>query len=169
VQPRRLLLVRHAKADDGRVDIERSLTAKGARRAAAIGTWLEDANLVPDRVVVSPARRAAETWELAASVLTSAPVPPIVDPRIYDNTVEALLAVIRETPEHVRTVAVVGHNPSIGELAIALDDGRGSASARQDLAAGFLTGGVAVFSLAMPFAALERGGAALSGFATPGH
>jgi len=169
VQPRRLLLVRHAKADDGRVDIERSLTGKGARRAAAIGTWLETANLVPDRVVVSPARRAAETWERAASALAPAPGRPIVDPRIYDNTVEALLAVIRETPEDLRTVAVVGHNPSIGELAAALDDGRGSASARQDLAAGFPTGGVAVFSLATPFAAIEPGGATLSDFTTPGR
>ncbi len=164
---RRLLLVRHAKADDGRVDIERSLTAKGARRAAAIGTWLEDANLVPDRVVVSPARRAAETWELAASVLTSAPVPPIVDPRIYDNTVEALLAVIRETPEHVHTVAVVGHNPSIGELAAVLDDGRGSPAARRDAGAGFRPGSTAVFAITTPFAAIAPGAATLTEFAAP--
>jgi phosphohistidine phosphatase len=169
VQPRRLLLVRHAKADDGRVDMERSLTAKGARRAAAIGAWLGETDLVPERVVVSPARRAAETWERAAAVLVPAGRPPIVDPRIYDNTVEALLALIRETPEDVQSVAVVGHNPSMWELATVLDDGQGSASARKDLAAGFPTGGVAVFSLATPFAAIEPGGATLSDFTTPGR
>jgi phosphohistidine phosphatase len=169
VQPRRLLLIRHAKADAGRVDMKRSLTAKGARRAAAIGAWLEAAGLVPDRVVVSPARRAVETWERAAEVLGTAAMPPVVDARIYDNTVEAVLAVVRETPEELQTVAVVGHNPSIGELAAVLDDGQGSASALQHLAAGFPTGAVAVFSLATPFAAIEPGGAILSEFTTPGH
>ena len=79
-------------------------------------------------------------------MLVPAGRPPIVDPRIYDNTVEALLALIRETPEDVQSVAVVGHNPSMWELATVLDDGQGSASARKDLAAGFPTGGVAVFS-----------------------
>ena len=97
-------------------------------------------------------------------MLVPAARPPIVDARIYDNTVEALLAVLRETPEDVQTVAVVGHNPSIGELAAVLDDGQGIASARRDLAAGFPTGGVAVFSLAAPFAAIEPGGATLSDF-----
>jgi phosphohistidine phosphatase len=169
VQSRRLLLVRHAKADDGRVDMERSLTAKGARRAAAIGAWLGESGLVPDRVVVSPARRAAETWERAAAAVTPAAAPPIVDPRIYDNTVEALLSLIRETPDDVQSVAVVGHNPSMWELATVLDDGQGGASLRQHLADGFPTGGVAVFDLATPFAAIEPGGATLSDFTMPGR
>ena len=115
VQPRRLLLVRHAKADDGQVDAERPLTERGTRQATAVGAWLGQAGLVPDQVVVSPARRAAQTWELASAQLAPAP-QPVVDARIYDNTVEALLAVVRATPEDVRTVAVVGHNPSMGEL-----------------------------------------------------
>jgi phosphohistidine phosphatase len=168
VQPRRVLLVRHAKAADGPVDLERPLTHKGARQAAAIGAWLEQSGLVPDRVVVSPARRAAQTWEAAGAVLVPAASPPVVDARIYDNTDEALLGILRETPEGVQTVAVVGHNPSIGELAAVLDDGQGNASARRDLAAGFPTGGVAVFSVAAPFAALEPGGATLSDFTKPG-
>ena len=50
-----------------------------------------------------------------------------------------------------------------------LDDGQGSASARRDLAAGFLTGGVAVFGLATRFAVIEPGGATLSDFTTPGR
>ena len=166
--PRRVLLVRHAKAAEGAVDLERPLTHKGARQAAAIGSWLEQSGLVPDRVVVSPARRAAQTWEAAGAVLAPPARPPIVDARIYDNSVEALLAVLQETPEDVQTVALVGHNPSIGELAAVLDDGQGKASARRDLAAGFPTGGVSVFSVAGPFAAIEPGGATLRDFTKPG-
>jgi phosphohistidine phosphatase len=163
VQPRRLLLVRHAKAAAGPVDADRPLTERGARQAAALGAWLAQAGLVPDRVVVSPARRAVETWKRAGASLGEGH-QPVVDERIYDNTVEALLAAIRETPEGVRTLAVVGHNPSVGELAGVLDDGQGSPAARRDVDAGFPTGAVAVFLLATPFAGLTPGAATLSDF-----
>lgn len=166
VQTRRLLLIRHAKASDGPVDRERPLAGKGEGQAAAIGPWLERSGLVPARVLVSPARRAEQTWELAAGVLDPAP-QVIVESRIYDNTVEALLEAIQETPEDVQTLAVVGHNPSIAELAADLDDGAGSPEARRDLEAGFRTGGVAVFTLATPFAEIDPGAATLSDFAVP--
>jgi phosphohistidine phosphatase len=168
VQPRRLLLIRHAKAAVGPVDADRPLTKRGARRAAAIGSWLEQAEVVPDRVLVSPARRAAQTWERAAAPLVPG-LRPIIDTRIYDNTVEALLAGIRDTPDDVRTLAVVGHNPSIAELTAVLDDGQGSPGARRDADAGFRTGGVAVFVVATPFAAIAPGVATLTDFTVPGH
>jgi phosphohistidine phosphatase len=167
VPQRRLLLVRHAEAANDPDDANRPLTERGAQHAVAIGAWLEKAGSVPDRVLVSPARRAAQTWELASAPLISG-VQPIVDERIYDNTVEALLEAIRETPEDVRTLAVVGHNPSVGELAGVLDDGQGSPAARRDIGAGFRTGGVAVFVLDTPFTAIGPEGATLSDFAVPG-
>lgn len=162
--PRRLVLIRHAKAAGGAVDADRPLTEGGARQAAAIGPWLEQAGLVPDRVLVSPARRAAQTWEAAAP--TSA-ARPTTEPRIYDNTLDALLAAIRETPDDVTTLALVGHNPSIGELVHALDDGQGSPAARQALDASFPTGAVAVFVVGGSFRELEPGGARVSDFARP--
>ncbi|WP_448624046.1 SixA phosphatase family protein [Geodermatophilus sp. URMC 64] len=160
MEERRLLLVRHAQAAHGGADAERPLTDQGERTATAIGAWLLDAGLTPDRVLVSPARRAVQTWERAGGEL-KATVEPMVDERIYDNTVEALLAVLRETPEDVRTLALVGHNPSIGELAGILDDGRG------DVGGGFPAGALAVFALAAPFAALGPGAATLHDFAVP--
>ena len=167
MQLRRLLLVRHAAAAGGPTDAERSLTGKGARRAAAIGSWLAQAGLVPDRVLVSPARRAVQTWEQARASLVP-DVEPVVDERVHVNTVEALLAAVRETPDDVQTLAVVGHNPSVGELTGLLDDGRGDPRAQRDVGAGFRTGGVAVFTLATPFAAIEPGTATLTGFTVPG-
>jgi phosphohistidine phosphatase len=168
VEPRRLVLVRHAKAAGGPVDADRPLTGRGARHAAAIGAWLEQAGSVPDRVLVSPARRAAQTWEQASGSLAQSP-QPIVDPRIYDNTVESLLAAIQETPDDVGVLAVVGHNPSIGELAADLDDGRGDEAARRDLQDGFPTGGVAVFTVTTPFAAIAPGTATVDEFTVPGR
>jgi phosphohistidine phosphatase len=167
VQPRRLVLVRHAQAADGPVDADRPLTAGGARHAAAIGTWLEQAGFVPDRVLVSPAHRAVQTWEQAGAELPQRP-QPITDPRIYENTVEDLFAVIQETPDDVRTLAVVGHNPSVGELVAVLDDGQGDPDARRAAEAGVPTGAVAVFVLDPPFAAIAPGAARLEAFAVPG-
>jgi phosphohistidine phosphatase len=163
VQQRRLVLVRHAQAAAAPVDVDRPLTPHGLQRAAAVGDWLSDGGLVPDRVLVSPATRARETWERAG-----AGQQPVVEERVYDNTVEALLEAVRETPADVAVLAVVGHNPSIGELTDALDDGTGDPAARRDAAAGFPTGGVAVLDLDRPFAALAPGTARLVAFAVPG-
>lgn len=163
---RRLVLLRHAQAADAAVDADRRLTAQGDDQAAAIGRWLRDAGLAPDRVVVSPARRAVRTWQRAAAQLPTRPTP-IVDERVYGNTVEALLAVLHETPDDVGTVALVGHNPSIGSLAGVLDDAEGSPSARRDLGAGFPTGAVAVFTLVIPFDAIAPGTATLTAFTVP--
>lgn len=164
----RLLLVRHAQAAAGPVDADRPLTESGAGQAAAIGTWLAQAGLHADRVVVSPARRAVETWDRLAAAWGPGPAP-VVDARIYENTVEGLLAVVQEAPDDVRTLVVVGHNPAIRELADALDDGRGSPAARRELDAGFRAGAAAVFELGGPFAAVAPGVATLRDFAVPGR
>jgi phosphohistidine phosphatase len=163
---RRLLLIRHAKAADGAIDIERPLAERGIRDAGAIGTWLVQADLRPDRVLVSPARRARQTWKRASAALKSSP-EPTVEPRIYDNNPESLLAAIRDVPKKVETLALVGHNPSITELADLLDDGDPDPDARHELDAGFKTSGVAVFHVDGPFASIEPGHARLSGFAVP--
>ncbi|WP_448616847.1 SixA phosphatase family protein [Modestobacter sp. URMC 112] len=167
MEPRRLVLVRHAQAADAPVDADRPLTGLGSRRAAAIGTWLEQSGLVPDHVVVSPARRAGQTWEQASRELPQSP-QPTVDGRVYDNTVEAVLAAVHDVPDEVGTLVVVGHNPSIGELAMALDDGSGDPVARREVGAGFPTGGVAVFTLSTPFDAAEPATARLDQFTVPG-
>jgi phosphohistidine phosphatase len=159
-------MIRHAQAAAAPVDRDRPLTAQGARNAGAIGAWLERGGFVPDRVVVSPALRARQTWERAAAALVL-DGPPTVDERIYENTVEAVLAAVTETPEHVRTLVVVGHNPSMGELASALDDGQGDPGARRSLQAGFPTGAVAVFEVGGTYGELEPGAATLSAFDVP--
>src|SRR5437764_10634528 len=91
---RRVVLVRHAKTEQGFPDLERVLTGRGRRDAAEIGRWLEAQRIAPDLVVVSPATRAKQTWELAAAELDGDP-PTEVDDRVYTNSVEALLEIVR--------------------------------------------------------------------------
>lgn len=115
---------------------------------------------------MSPARRAQQTWQLAAAELTDPP-KPVTDERIYDNAVEALLAIVRETSNDVETVALVGHNPSTEAFAAALDDGQGDTAGRREMAEKYPTSGVAVFSIAGPWAEVDAGTGTLETFAAP--
>jgi len=114
---RRLVLVRHAQADSGGPDLQRPLSERGRLDAAAIGRWLA-ANIEPDEVVVSPARRAVQTWEIAA-VQLGAPPSATTDHRIYDNSIDDLVGVARECTPVVGVLVLVGHNPSMQGLAAA--------------------------------------------------
>ena len=164
VTTRRLVLIRHAKAGLGEIDRERPLAHRGIREAPEIGRWLADQELVPDLVVVSPARRARQTWERAATRLTGAP-EPVLDERVYDNSREDLLAVVRDTPDSVRTLAIVGHNPGMQDFAISFDDGTGDEAARRDITGKYPTGGLAVFTVEDPWSRAETG--TLTAFAAP--
>ena len=112
---RRLVLIRHANTDEGSPDIGQQLTERGRDDAAGIGRRLAENDVVPDLVIVSPARRARQTWELASAELPTHPEVR-VDDRIYANTVDDVLEAIRDTDDDVATLAVVGHNPSLGQL-----------------------------------------------------
>jgi phosphohistidine phosphatase len=132
----------------------RALTLRGHTQARSAGAWIAGQSLDPDHAITSPARRAVETWEDAATHLPQSPVP-VIDDRIYDdNTAPALLAVIREVADEVNTLAVIGHNPGIAALAAMLDDGNGDPTSRATLAEGYRPAGTAVFAVQRPWAQL---------------
>jgi phosphohistidine phosphatase len=164
---RTLLLIRHAKAvADAGTDAQRPLAPRGVRDARAVGRWLAEHQLAPDQVLVSPARRTVQTWETAAAGFSAAPMVT-TDRRIYENTIESLLAVIQEAAAGTDVLAVVGHNPSMHGLALALDDGLGDERLRADVAGAFPTSGIAVLDVATGWAELGLGGATLRQFAVP--
>ena len=157
---RRLVLVRHAEAAAAPVDRDRPLTARGERQAGAVGAWLARNGVAPERVLVSPARRTLQSWDRIRVSLSSAP-EPVVDERVYDNTVEGLLELLREADEEVQDVILVGHNPAVAQLVRVLDGGAGSEPARGKLAAGFPPASVALLDVGTPLAVLGPGGARL--------
>jgi phosphohistidine phosphatase len=115
---RRLLLLRHAKSDwpEGVADIDRPLNERGRRDAPAIGRTMTANEFVPDRVLVSPAMRTRQTWQLIAPLL-----PPGAEVRIeeslYAANAETLLQCIRTTPPAAETLLLIGHNPGLETLA----------------------------------------------------
>jgi phosphohistidine phosphatase len=112
------ILLRHAKSDwsGNEADIARPLAKRGRRQAPDAGRWLA-ANIDSiDLAVLSPAHRARSTWDLVSAELPVVP-PSRIDDRVYSASDDELLAVLRELPNHVETVVLVGHNPGLEDLA----------------------------------------------------
>lgn len=119
-----LFLLRHAKAETatgGQSDHDRALTEKGRRAASKIAQAMRQAGLAPEVVLVSTATRTQQTLE----ELENAPVWdewPNIDalPQLYMATPPQILNTLRDLPETVRSVLVIGHNPGLHELALML-------------------------------------------------
>ena len=98
--------------------------------------------LLPDCALVSTAQRTRETWALVRDALDNDPVT-YFDERIYEASPGDILLAIRETPAATEKLLVVGHNPGLQALAMALI-GSGDIESRARLAEKFPTAGLAV-------------------------
>jgi phosphohistidine phosphatase len=147
---RRLLLLRHAKAErpePGQEDYDRVLQERGRSDAALVGTYLVRHEFVPDAVLVSPAARTRETWEVAAAAFPRSPAVTF-DERIYNASAQTLLQVVKEAGRRVSTLLVIGHNPGLHELGTLLV-GVGDLEARQRFNEQFPTAALAVIDFAL--------------------
>jgi phosphohistidine phosphatase len=161
---RRLVVVRHAKAEQsGETDLARRLADVGRSDAQAAGRWLAAEDVVPDHALVSAAPRARETWDrLAAGAGWS--VEPTLDEGLYSAGPDTALDLIRGTPPEASVLVVVGHNPTMAQLAQLLDDGEGDPDASNAMASGFPTSAVAVFEYDGAWADLDVTSARLAAF-----
>ena len=115
---KRLYLLRHAKSswEDGRVpDHDRPLSPRGHRAAALLAEHLRGAEIRPEYVLCSSARRTRETLE---GVLGDAGA--LIEPALYTAGCGQLLARLRQVPDAVGSVMVIGHNPAMQILVLEL-------------------------------------------------
>lgn len=157
---RQLLLLRHAKAVAGAVDLDRRLSPAGQAAVAVMRSAMRDLGLAPDLVLVSPSRRTLETLE----GLEPWEDTPLVEQLggLYLATAPQMLSIINEVAETVRSVLLVGHNPGLEELANALAGGPGADTRAMDrLAEGFPTASLAEFSVPGLWATLSPSSARL--------
>lgn len=139
------MLLRHAKAErpePGARDFDRPLAPAGRQPATRIGAYMASHALVPDLAICSPARRAKETWELAVPAFTKQPRTKL-DPRVYELDAAGLLDLVRSASGDVQSLLLVGHNPSLEDLAELLI-AAGDLAGRERLAEKFPTGALAV-------------------------
>jgi len=166
---RRLLLLRHAKAEPGdpeQGDHERALARRGRRDAKRVGAAMAKRGLAPDQVLCSSARRTRETLDRVLPHLPAG-LALTVDRQLYLASPEEILARIALVEERVRCLLVVGHNPGIAALAEQLA-GRGDSAALARLRSKFPTGALAELEVDAPrWRDLAPGRATLAGFLTP--
>lgn len=145
-----LLLLRHAKADRPNHDVadfDRKLKEKGREASTAVGRYLAEQRLAPKLVLCSPAARTRETWAVVARHLRS-PVEVSYPDALYDfGDGRTLLHLIARQPDAASPLMLVGHNPSIEELALHLAAPAGPLRQRMELK--YPTAGLAVLRFAI--------------------
>lgn len=146
---RQLILFRHAKAEpriSGEDDFDRPLTERGRDDAALVGGALADGGFAPDLALVSPSRRTTETWTRAREAFSDARAELI--PGLYNAASDAIRAAIDDVAGRCETLAVVGHNPGLHELAVDLLIEASAARAEiEAVAARFPTASAAVYAV----------------------
>ena len=119
IMARELLIFRHGKSDWGSAtlsDFDRPLARRGRKAVKHMASWLREQDLLPQRILSSPAERARQT---ALRLCRHGGIPETRidwDGTIYGADLGALLDVLANAPGQHRLTMIVGHNPGLEEL-----------------------------------------------------
>ncbi len=130
------------------------------------GRRLADSGIDFDLALCSSAARTRETWKLAVHEFSQRP-RTVYEERLYEASLGELIALFNETPDEVRNLLVIGHNPGMHGAADAL-----SGSAEGDTLArmtrdGFPTASYAVVEFPGSWKSVEHGAGRLTEYWTP--
>jgi phosphohistidine phosphatase len=115
---KQLTILRHAKAERPEgyaTDLERPLTSRGHKDAAAMAAIVADLNPTVDWIVSSPAVRTRQTTEHLVRTLNYKRQVAF-DDTVYDATADALLTALTLVPPEAKHTLLIGHNPGMEEL-----------------------------------------------------
>lgn len=108
-----LILWRHAEAEDTAPDLARELTARGRKQASRMADWLNPRLPHDIRILTSPAARAVQTAQALGRDYEEVPaLAPRAD-------VESVLRAV-DWPDAAYPVLIVGHQPTLGQVAMQL-------------------------------------------------
>jgi phosphohistidine phosphatase len=118
--PTELYLVRHAiAADRGSEwpdDTKRPLTERGMNRFQDAVKGLRRLDVVVDEIFTSPLVRAKQTAEILAAGLDGKPPIKLLDALAPGHTPASVMTHLARVAKR-RRIALVGHEPDLGELA----------------------------------------------------
>lgn len=120
---RRLVLIRHAKsswANPLQSDFDRPLNDRGNKDAPVMGKRLKDKGIIPDLILASTAKRAAQTARKIAEAIGYPEEKITWLDKLYHCNSSVFDEVIDLVDDQVGTVFIVAHNPGISEYAAAL-------------------------------------------------
>ena len=147
-----LILWRHAEAEDAAAggDAARALTRRGRKQAERMGEWLKPRLSDEWRILASPAKRAVQTAKGLGLDF---------EEREALGTGASAASILREAgwPDGKRPVVVVGHQPTLGEVAAKLLGARADVPVRKGAIWWFAAkGGQAVLRCVLDPDLLER-------------
>ncbi|MAN74401.1 MAG: hypothetical protein CME85_03490 [Henriciella sp.] len=118
---RRLILLRHAKTEiwhEGLSDRDRKLVERGHQDAETVAAQLDAIGWAPDHALVSTARRTRETWRHVHEVFPACDVK--LSDSLYLASVPTLTDLVAQAANACSTLIVIGHNPGLHDLAVAI-------------------------------------------------
>ncbi|MGB0083797.1 MAG: histidine phosphatase family protein [Rhodomicrobiaceae bacterium] len=164
-----LTLFRHAKsswATPGLPDFDRPLAPRGEAAVERMAAFLTENDLTPDLILCSSARRTRETLDLALPAFKTRPQIEF-DETLYHAVAPVMIGIIRHTPDEIRNLMILGHNPGLQALAIDLV-GSGDPELRRAVTRKFPTAAIAVIGFDVPgWAGIKPRGGTLKHFVTP--
>ncbi|MFE7790360.1 SixA phosphatase family protein [Streptomyces sp. NPDC057460] len=165
--PRRIVLLRHAKAEWSQdSDHERPLAERGRKDAPVAGRKLVDSGIVIDLALCSTAVRTRETWKLAVHEMPHRP-RTVYEERLYEASLGELIALLNETPDDVQNLLLIGHNPGMHAVADALAGSAEGETMARMTRGGFPTAAFAVIEFSGSWKGLEHGVGKLVEYWTP--
>ena len=118
--PTELYLVRHAiaaeRGNEWPDDSKRPLTDRGISRFKEGVKGLRKLDAAVDEIFTSPLVRAKQTAELLAAGLEGKPSVKVLDALAPGHTAAAVMTQLAKAAKR-RRIALVGHEPDLGELA----------------------------------------------------
>ncbi len=115
---KRVILFRHGEASfDTASDFERELTQNGITSVILSAQYLIDASISPQRVVASAAQRAIETTSVLCEAMKLSVEKIKYVSSLYSQGADAYISEIIGHSDEIDSVMIVGHNPSLSELA----------------------------------------------------
>lgn len=166
----RLMLLRHAKSawdDPHQPDHDRPLNKRGTNAAPAMGRYIAKNNLVPDLILCSSATRAVQTMTLAVAEFDASPERRVLDQLYSFGGFHTPLNIIRDQAKSEKTVMLIGHNPTMEELAHELT-GTGNSATRALMYEKYPTAALAVIDFDIPaWSVLQTGIGTLVSFTRP--
>ncbi|TMJ54824.1 MAG: histidine phosphatase family protein [Alphaproteobacteria bacterium] len=151
-----LHLLRHAKSSWKKEvdDHERPLNRRGREAARRVGQALPATVGTLDLILCSSARRTRETMELVIAEFGARP-RSVLEDELYEATKHELMSRLRRLPEDIGNVLLIGHNPGLHQLAMAIAD-TDSAGFRALSSVKYPTAARASFRVPGPWSAFGR-------------
>ncbi|TGK28218.1 histidine phosphatase family protein [Leptospira gomenensis] len=112
-------LIRHAKSDwesEFRADHERPLSERGKQNAKSLRKYLEKLEFQCDLFLVSNSKRTCDTYRII-NRKGNLSKEEIVSEELYEFDAEEILTKLRNSDSELETIALLGHNPWMEELA----------------------------------------------------